>query len=100
MSAKTTSKRSTASCSAAITAGQSKKATSSSTIRTVRPGPRARSGRHPAISALEYDHKNGIAITGGFVYRGTAMPELFGKYIFGDLALIPSPIRINGRLFY
>jgi hypothetical protein len=28
------------------------------------------------------------------------MPELYGKYIFGDLALIPAPVRINGRLFY
>jgi len=49
---------------------------------------------------LEYDHNNGISISGGFVYRGTAMPELYGKYIFGDLALIPAPVRINGRLFY
>lgn len=49
---------------------------------------------------LEYDHNNGISITGGFVYRGSAVPELYGKYIFGDLALIPAPTRINGRLFY
>jgi glucose/arabinose dehydrogenase len=49
---------------------------------------------------LEYDHNNGISITGGFVYRGSAMPELYGKYIFGDLALVPSPTRINGRIFY
>lgn len=49
---------------------------------------------------LEYDHNNGISITGGFVYRGSSMPELYGKYIFGDLALIPSPTRINGRIFY
>ncbi|HEV2246301.1 MAG TPA: Ig-like domain-containing protein [Terriglobia bacterium] len=52
------------------------------------------------MGILEYDHNNGISITGGFVYRGTAMPELYGKYIFGDLALIPRPVRINGRLFY
>jgi glucose/arabinose dehydrogenase len=26
----------------------------------------------------------GNSITGGFVYRGTRIPELFGKYIFGD----------------
>jgi hypothetical protein len=52
------------------------------------------------MGILEYDHNNGISITGGFVYRGKAMPELYGKYIFGDLALIPSPVRINGRLFY
>jgi glucose/arabinose dehydrogenase len=49
---------------------------------------------------LEYDHNNGISITGGFVYRGAGMPELYGKYIFGDLALVASPVRINGRLFY
>jgi glucose/arabinose dehydrogenase len=49
---------------------------------------------------LEYDHGDGISITGGFVYRGTKIPQLTGKYIFGDLALIGSPVRINGRLFY
>lgn len=52
------------------------------------------------LGILEYDHNNGIAITGGFVYRGTGMPELYGKYIFGDLALVANPVRINGRLFY
>ncbi len=30
----------------------------------------------------------------------SAIPELDGKYIFGDLALVPTPVRINGRLFY
>ena len=49
---------------------------------------------------LEYDHNEGISITGGFVYRGSAIPELYGKYIFADLALIASPVRANGRLFY
>jgi glucose/arabinose dehydrogenase len=52
------------------------------------------------MGTLEYDHNNGISITGGFVYRGTEMPELYGKYIFGDLALIANPVRENGRLFY
>jgi glucose/arabinose dehydrogenase len=52
------------------------------------------------MGILEYDHNNGISITGGFVYRGSAMPELYGKYIFGDLALVAAPVRINGRLFY
>jgi len=32
-----------------------------------------------------YDRSEGIAIVGGFVYRGSAMPYLHGKYIFGDL---------------
>jgi hypothetical protein len=48
---------------------------------------------------LEYDHSDGISITGGFVYRGTDIPELFGKYVFGDLAIRGGP-RIDGRLFY
>lgn len=51
-------------------------------------------------ATLEYDHGDGISITGGFVYRGTAIPELIGKYIFGDLALKSAPVRADGRLFY
>jgi hypothetical protein len=52
------------------------------------------------LGTLEYDHNEGISITGGFVYRGAAIPELYGKYIFGDLALVTTPVRVNGRLFY
>lgn len=33
---------------------------------------------------FEYTHEEGRAITGGFVYHGTAFPGLVGKYIFGD----------------
>jgi glucose/arabinose dehydrogenase len=29
--------------------------------------------------------QGGLAIIGGFIYRGTAIPELQGKYVFGDL---------------
>jgi hypothetical protein len=39
-------------------------------------------------------------VTGGFVYRGTAIPELVGKYVFGDLAIRNAPPRVDGRLFY
>jgi glucose/arabinose dehydrogenase len=53
-----------------------------------------------SMGILEYDHNNGISITGGFVYRGTGIPQLYGKYIFGDLALVATPVRVNGRLFY
>lgn len=52
------------------------------------------------LGTLEYDHNDGISITGGFVYRGTAIPELYGKYVFGDLALKTAPVRADGRLFY
>lgn len=33
---------------------------------------------------LQYDHDEGIAAIGGFVYRGDDIPQLQGKYIFGD----------------
>ena len=51
------------------------------------------------LGTLQYDHQDGISITGGFVYRGSAIPELVGKYVFGDLAIRGGP-RVDGRLFY
>ncbi|MDA8018614.1 MAG: PQQ-dependent sugar dehydrogenase [Thermoanaerobaculia bacterium] len=34
---------------------------------------------------LEYDHSQGdCSITGGFVYRGSTFPDLFGEYFYGD----------------
>ena len=39
----------------------------------------------------QYDHSDGPAICGGFVYRGTAIPALVGHYVFGDI--------VNGRVF-
>jgi glucose/arabinose dehydrogenase len=33
----------------------------------------------------EYDHRGGAcAVTGGFAYRGSAIPDLAGWYVFGD----------------
>ena len=40
----------------------------------------------------EYDHDEGNAITGGFEYLGKNIPELQGKFVFGDI--------VKGRLFY
>jgi glucose/arabinose dehydrogenase len=48
--------------------------------------------------AAEYDHTQGIATVGGFVYRGSLLPDLVGKYVFGDFSRgFGSP---TGRLFY
>lgn len=32
----------------------------------------------------EYNHSQGQSITGGYVYRGAAIPELRGSYVYGD----------------
>ncbi|MDQ6814049.1 MAG: PQQ-dependent sugar dehydrogenase [Bacteroidota bacterium] len=40
----------------------------------------------------QFDHDEGKAISGGYEYTGTEVPQLKGKFLFGD---IPS-----GRLFY
>jgi len=34
----------------------------------------------------EYDHSQGTAVIGGYVYHGSAIPALRGLYIFGDLS--------------
>ncbi len=34
--------------------------------------------------AAEYTHADGCSITGGVVYRGTRLPELAGRYVYGD----------------
>jgi len=41
---------------------------------------------------VQYDHDEGLAVAGGFEYWGSAVSELKGKFLFGDL--------VKGRLFY
>lgn len=51
------------------------------------PVPTDHAGPH-----FTYSHANGDqSIIGGFVYRGSAVPELFGRYVFGD--------AISGRIW-
>lgn len=47
---------------------------------------------------VQYDHDEGLSIIGGFVYRGSAIPELTGKYVFGDFSNGFAPP--NGRILY
>lgn len=46
---------------------------------------------------LEYDHDQGIAVIGGFIYRGSQLAALQGHYIFGDWST--SFAKGNGKLF-
>jgi len=58
-------------------------------------GWRVREGAHPYTGSTsaplvdpiyEYDHTVGRSITGGYVYRGTALPAVRGRYFFADYA--------------
>jgi uncharacterized repeat protein (TIGR03806 family) len=52
-------------------------------------GPNAPSSLPPIA---EYARTAGQSVTGGYVYRGTAIPALVGRYVFGDF--------VTGRLWH
>ncbi len=53
---------------------------------------------HDLIDPIaQYDHDDGLAIVGGYVYRGTKIPGLTGRYVTGDWG---SFTNANGRLFF
>lgn len=51
------------------------------------------------LPVAEYGHGDGCSITGGYVYRGTALPELAGIYFYGDFCTgIVRSFRIAGGI--
>jgi glucose/arabinose dehydrogenase len=53
----------------------------------------------------QYDHTEGKAIIGGFVYRGNKVPQLKGRYVFGEYsrptpATTPPTPSNYGRILY
>ena len=61
-------------------------------INDVHPLPANDSVYKITYPVAEFDHDEGVAVSGGLEYWGHEIPRLKGKYLFGD---IPS-----GRLFY
>jgi glucose/arabinose dehydrogenase len=71
-------------------------------------GWRVREGAHPYTGSttqplvdpiFDYDHTVGRSITGGYVYRGGAIPAMRGRYFFADYAtrrVWSLNLRVNG----
>jgi glucose/arabinose dehydrogenase len=69
------------------------------------PGMPAYTAETPLIDPIgEYLHtanpNAARAVIGGYAYRGSLIPELQGKYVFGDLGGLPPSVNGSGRLFY
>jgi glucose/arabinose dehydrogenase len=60
------------------------------------PLPANDAGNNTVYPVIQYPHSAalgyGDAVAGGFVYRGSRIPELRGKFVFGDIT--------TGQLFY
>ena len=64
--------------------------------RAVRESPRF--PRFAIDPIAQYRHNEGIAVIAGFVYRGSAIPALKGKYVFGDYS--KDDAKPRGVLFH
>ena len=52
------------------------------------------------LIGLKQANRDGCSVTGGYVYRGDKMPEMYGRYIFGDYCTgkVWSFSNINGLI--
>ncbi len=53
-------------------------------IACYNPSLTCEDGRTLTLPAYDYPHSDGCSVIGGYVYRGVAIPELTGHYLFGD----------------
>jgi len=60
-------------------------------MRCYRPDPCDKTGLTLPIWEYAHDAKGGNSITGGYVYRGPELRDLYGKYIYGDF--------VSGRIW-
>jgi glucose/arabinose dehydrogenase len=51
------------------------------------------------LPVLDYDHNNGCSVTGGYVYRGLAIPEIQETYFYADFCAgwVRSFVYQNGQ---
>ena len=56
-----------------------------------KPDPCDGAGLTLPIWEYAHDARGGNSITGGYVYRGSQLPDLYGKYIYGDF--------VSGRIW-
>ncbi|SOD96588.1 PQQ-dependent sugar dehydrogenase [Spirosoma fluviale] len=65
---------------------------STDNVNNVYPLPKNDARYGYSYPAAQFDHDEGNAIMGGFEYTGKQLPQLRGKYIFGEI--------VRGRVFY
>ncbi len=64
----------------------------SQNMHNIYPLPADDAKNNITYPVAQYDHDEGNAIAGGFEYAGKNLPELKGKFVFGDI--------VKGRMFY